>query len=73
MIRGLAEPLVAVYTACFLARLGHQIDPNEKEYLFILMDFCIKILNKAMREGCSNVESIEQYHSLFEPPIDWIF
>jgi hypothetical protein len=59
MIRGIAEPMVAVYTACFLARLGHEIDPNEKEYLFLLMDFCIKILNKAMREGNDRCESQE--------------
>lgn len=37
MVRGIAEPLCASYTAAYLARVGQSIDPDNKEYLIILV------------------------------------
>jgi len=38
-----------------------------------LVDFCFKILEKATREGNSKCQSEEEYFSLFEPAVDWVF
>ena len=72
MVRGIAQPLCALYTAAYLARVGYSIDPEAKDYLLILVDFSFKIAEKAIREG--NTTCSEQvYFSLFEPSIDWLF
>jgi len=51
MVRGIAEPLCAAYTAAYLARVGHSINPDAKDYLFILIDFIFKVAEKAIEEG----------------------
>lgn len=33
MVRGVAEPLSASYVSAYLARVGHEIDPEAKDYL----------------------------------------
>ena len=33
MVRGIAEPLCAAYTAAYLARVGYSIDPDVKDYI----------------------------------------
>lgn len=43
MVRGIAEPLCASYTAAYLARVGYSIDPESKDYLMVLVDFSFKI------------------------------
>jgi hypothetical protein len=73
MIRGISEPLCASFTAAYLARVGNSINPDDKDYLMILVDFLFKITEKAIREGNAKCSSPEQYFSLFEPAIDWIF
>ena len=73
MVRGIAEPLCATYTAAYLARVGHSINPEAKDYLMILTEFSFLITAKAIKEGNSKCASDEQYFSLFEPAIDWLF
>lgn len=73
MVRGIAEPLCACYTAAYLARVGYSIDREAKDYLMILADFSFKITEKAIIEGNSKCQTPEQYFSLFEPSIDWLF
>lgn len=51
MIRGIAEPLCAAYTCAYLARVGHAINPNAKDYLLIMVEFLYKHFNKAIKEG----------------------
>ena len=53
MVRDIAQPLCALYTAAYLARVGYSIDPEAKDYLLILVDFSFKIAEKAIREGNS--------------------
>jgi len=45
MIRGIAEPLCAAYTCAYLARVGHEIDQGNKDYLLIMLEFAYKIYN----------------------------
>ena len=59
MVRGIAEPLCACYTAAYLARAGYSIDPEAKDYLLVLADFCFKITEKAIKEGNSKCSSDE--------------
>jgi len=73
MVRGIAEPMCAIYTAAYLARVGYSIDPENKEYLLVLVDFSFKIYEKAMKEGNSKCDSLDHYATLFEPAIDWVF
>ena len=73
MVRGIAEPLCAIYTAAYLARVGFGIDSNQKDYLLLLVDFCFKMLDKAQKDGNSKCADHDQYISLFEPSVDWIF
>ena len=73
MVRGIAEPLCACYTAAYLARVGYSIDREAKDYLMILADFSFKITEKAIVEGNTKCSSPEQYFDLFEPSIDWLF
>lgn len=73
MVRGIAEPLCASYTAAYLARVGYSINPEAKDYLLILVEFSFKIAEKAIREGNEKCKSEDQYFHLFEPAIDWLF
>ena len=73
MVRGIAEPLCACYTAAYLARVGYTINPESKDYLVVLVEFTFQITAKAIKEGNSKCASDEQYFSLFEPSIDWLF
>lgn len=72
MIRGIAEPLCATYTCAYLARVGHAIAPNSKDYLMVIVEFAYKHYNSAIKNGSSKL-SQEQYFMLFEPTIDWLF
>lgn len=72
MIRGIAEPLCGAYTCAYLARVGHSINPNAKDYLLIMVEFAYKHFNYAIKNGSDKL-SKEQYFSLFEPTIDWLF
>ena len=48
MVRGIAEPICACYTAAYLARVGFSYHPDDKDYLIVLVDFLFKIMEKAV-------------------------
>lgn len=73
MVRGIAEPLCACYTAAYLARVGYSVSPDSKDYLMVLAEFMYLITSKAIKEGNAKCSSDEQYFALFEPSIDWLF
>jgi hypothetical protein len=43
MCRGIAEPLCSSYTCAYLARVGNQIDPMEKDYLLLMVEHVFKL------------------------------
>ena len=51
MIRGIAEPLCAAYTCAYLARVGHQLNPNAKDYLLLLVEYMFKLYNMIVERG----------------------
>lgn len=71
MCRGIAEPLCAAYTCAYLARVGHQFAPNSKDYLFLLVEYMMKLYTYAFDKG-HPVLDLAQYMSLFDPTIDWV-
>lgn len=73
MLRGIAEPICNSYTCAYLARVGHDIDPYEKEYLLIMLEFCLKHWTNAHKNPNNKNMPKEEYFDLFEPAIDWIF
>ena len=70
-IRGVSEPLVAIYLSVFLERIGHKILPNEKTYLMILFENAYIILEQARRIGFPG-SSLDDYLSCFDMAIHWI-
>lgn len=53
MIRGIAEPLCASYTCAYLARVGNAIDPTNKDYLLLLVDYMFKLYDSIVEQGHS--------------------
>jgi len=73
MLRGIAEPICNSYTCAYLARVGHDIDPNSKEYLFVILDICMKHWTNAHTKTNNKNMQKEEYFDIFVPAIDWIF
>jgi len=71
IVRGIAEPLCATYTCAYLARIGHQMVPKQKDYLFLLIDFMFKIYDASYQRG-NQASDNESYMGLFHPTIDWV-
>ena len=70
-IRGVSEPLVAIYLSVFLERIGQKIVPKEKGYLMILFENVYIILEQAMKKGFTGV-SMDDYLSCYDMAIHWI-
>ena len=55
MIRGIAEPLCASYTCAYLARVGNALDPTNKDYLLLLVEYMFKLYDSVMVSGRSDL------------------
>ena len=51
MIRGIAEPLCASYTCAYLARVGNAIDPLNKDYLLLMVEYMFKLYDNIVQNG----------------------
>ena len=71
MVRGISEPLCATYTCAYLARVGHTMDPNAKDYLYQLVDFMFKTYNASYVKGHPTVDK-QKYMQLYDPAVDWL-
>ena len=71
MIRGIAEPLCASYTCAYLARVGNQLDPTNKDYLLLMVEYMFKLYDNVMQAGHDQLPD-DQYQSLFDPTVDWL-
>lgn len=71
MIRGIAEPLCASYTCSYLARVGNALDPTNKDYLLLMVEYMFKLYDNVVKTGHEYLPD-EQYQSLFDPTVDWL-
>ncbi|XP_020910868.1 UPF0505 protein C16orf62 homolog [Exaiptasia diaphana] len=77
MIRGIGDPLVAIYARCYICRVGILVAPNVKEHLLEnLYSFitCYKQLQSDSVQNTLATQRLEmqQYLQLFPPALDWI-
>ena len=79
VLRGVGDPLVAVYARSYLARKGRELVRAEKGYMGTCVEDAMYILktqvptqtfkDSVLRKGCSMVE----YYNLYAPALDWLF
>lgn len=78
MIRGIGDPLVAVYARCYLCRVGFAlktyslefVTENFYDFLFTYKQlFSQSIKSDLLRQNLS----LHSYLNLYTPALDWIF
>ncbi|XP_048575354.1 VPS35 endosomal protein-sorting factor-like isoform X2 [Nematostella vectensis] len=77
MLRGVGDPLVAIYARCYICRVGILVAPDVKEHLIEnLYSFitCYKQLQSDTVQNTLAVQRLEmhQYLQLYPPALDWV-
>jgi len=70
-IRGVSEPLAAMYLSVYLARVGLGIDSKEKNYLLLLLENMYTILSQASKFGFPGLSN-DDYLACFDMGIHWL-
>ncbi len=82
MIRGIGDPLVAMYVRCYLSRKGYEVAANMKDYLLeSFYDFLFSL--RALKETSQSQKfsdelkanfrvSLAEYYHLYSPALDWM-
>ncbi|KAK0049257.1 UPF0505 protein [Biomphalaria pfeifferi] len=77
MVRGIGDPLVAVYARCYLCRVGMIIAPKFKGHIPQCFEDFITTFPQVQGESVQNILAIQKldmprYLTLFSPALDWI-
>lgn len=78
MLRGIGDPLVALYARAYLARKGHEIAPHQREYLLGLFYDHLYTISTARKFGrvkkildITHVK-LPEYLDLYSPGSEWL-
>ncbi|KAH9503976.1 VPS35 endosomal protein sorting factor-like [Bulinus truncatus] len=77
MVRGIGDPLVAVYARCYLCRVGILVAPKFKDHIPRCFEDFITTFPQVQGESVQNILAIQKldmprYLALFSPALDWI-
>ncbi len=70
-IRGVSEPLAAIYLSAYLVRVGLNLSPKNKDYMLLLLENVYNILDSAKKRGFPGV-SLDDYLSCYDMAIHWL-
>ncbi|XP_069124492.1 VPS35 endosomal protein-sorting factor-like [Argopecten irradians] len=77
MIKGIGDPLVAIYARCYLSRVGMLIAPTISDHLMPCFDDFLASYTQIQGDHVQNVLAIQKlempkYLTLFSPALDWL-
>lgn len=77
MMRGIGDPLVALYARAFLCRVGMNIAPDYKEYLTMSFNDILQTYQQIQGDTVQNTLALQKvempiYLQLYSPGLDWI-
>ncbi|KAL4240173.1 hypothetical protein ACF0H5_000967 [Mactra antiquata] len=77
MIRGMGDPLVALYAKCFLSRVGIDVAPNIRDHLLPMFDDFLGTYSQVQGDSVQNTLAVQKmempkYLTLFSPGLDWL-
>ncbi|XP_052263042.1 VPS35 endosomal protein-sorting factor-like isoform X1 [Dreissena polymorpha] len=77
MIRGVGDPLVALYAKCFLSRVGMAVAPSIRDHLSPMFEDFLATFPQVSGDSVQNTLAIQKlemprYLTLFSPGLDWL-
>ncbi|XP_056017683.1 VPS35 endosomal protein-sorting factor-like [Ostrea edulis] len=77
MIRGIGDPLVAVYARCYLSRVGILVAPQIRDHLMPCFDDFLTTYSQVQNDTVQNILAVQKvempkYLTLFSPALDWL-
>ncbi|XP_062589752.1 VPS35 endosomal protein-sorting factor-like [Saccostrea cucullata] len=77
MIRGIGDPLVAIYARCYLSRVGILVAPQIRDHLMPCFDDFLSTYSQVQSDTVQNTLAVQKvempkYLTLFSPALDWL-
>ncbi|XP_022318792.1 VPS35 endosomal protein-sorting factor-like [Crassostrea virginica] len=77
MIRGIGDPLVAIYARCYLSRVGILVAPQTRDHLMPCFDDFLSTYTQVQSDTVQNTLAVQKvemprYLTLFSPALDWL-
>lgn len=77
MTRGIGDPLVALYSRCYLCRVGVDVAPSVKDHLMPCFDDILFTYKQIQTDNVQNILAVQKldlphYLTLYSPGLNWI-